>query len=288
MATPSPSRPAEQDISREFQLRSGRVAAELSGAASAPLVIGIPGLSANLRSFDALFAGLDRSRHRCLAFDPRGRGNSEVTPPGTYGWVAHARDVLEMADALGAATFDLVGWSMGTWVALQVCALGPGRVRRLVLIDGGGIPDESSVAPVYAGLERLDTVYPSREEFTRMARSVGIYEPWENWQRMFEYELKDVDGGVTSRTHAPASWEDETYRRAQDPYSLWPAVTMPSLVVRARRPVVPDRGHILNEADVQRFLAEVPGSRAVEVDAQHYTVGMHPDTIRAVADFLDE
>jgi hypothetical protein len=39
---------------------------------------------------------------------------------------------------------------------------------------------------------------------------------------------------------------------------------------------------------VQRFLAEVPGSRAVEVDAQHYTVGMHPDTIRAVADFLDE
>ncbi|MDQ2960644.1 MAG: alpha/beta hydrolase [Candidatus Dormibacteraeota bacterium] len=287
MATPSPSTPAEQDISHQFQLSSGRVAAELSGAVTAPLVIGIPGLSANLHSFDAIFAGLDHSRHRCLAFDPRGRGHSEVTPPGTYGWVAHARDVLEMADALGASTFDLVGWSMGTWVALQVCALAPGRVRRLVLIDGGGLPDQTSVAPVYAGLERLDTVYPAREEFMRLARSTGIYEPWENWQRMFEYELMDVDGGVTPRTHAPASWEDETYRRGQDPYALWPAVTMPALVVRARQPVVPGLGYILNEADTERFLAEVHGSRAVEVDAQHYTVGLHSDTTRAVAAFLE-
>jgi hypothetical protein len=51
---------------------------------------------------------------------------------------------------------------------------------------------------------------------------------------------------------------------------------------------VPGLGYILNASDVERFLAEVPGSRAVEIDAQHYTVGVVPSTARAIAEFLGE
>ena len=147
---------------REFQLPSGRIHAEVSGPAGAPLVIGVPGLSANLRSFDVIFAGLDPARHRRLAYDPRGRGRSEKTAPGSYGWPAHARDIASMADELGAETFDLIGWSMGAWIAMKVCEMFPGRVRRLVLIDAAGLPDESAKPPIYTGLERLSTVWPSR------------------------------------------------------------------------------------------------------------------------------
>ena len=113
-----------------FELNSGEIAAELSGAEAAPLLIGIPGLSANLRSFDTIYAALDPARHRMLAYDPRGRGLSDKTGPGTYGWPKHVADILEMADQLGARQFDLIGWSMGTWIAMELCRLAPGRVRR--------------------------------------------------------------------------------------------------------------------------------------------------------------
>jgi branched-chain amino acid transport system ATP-binding protein len=273
----------------EFQLVSGRVHAELSGDRAATLVIGVPGLSANLRSFDAIFEALDPARHRRLAYDPRGRSRSEKTPPGTYGWPAHAADIAEMADQLGAPTFDLVGWSMGTWIALKVCELFPGRVRRLVLIDGGGMPDESAKPPIYAGLERLSTVWPSRQGFLELVKQLPHYQPWNPaWERLFDYELEDVEGGVRARTSADAPREDEKYRQSQDPYALWDSVTMPSLLIRARQPILPGLGYIFNEADRDRFLREVAGSRAVEIDANHYLVGMNPDAAQAIAEFLDQ
>lgn len=271
---------------KTFHLRSGEIAAELSGSPGGRLVVAIPGLSANLRSFDVIFEALDPDTHRMLAYDTRGRGRSEKTPPGTYGWPAHARDVIEMADQLGAQSFDLIGWSMGTWIAMVVCGLAPGRVRRLVLIDGGGVPDTSSIAPVYAGLERLGTTYPSRVAFFELAKRLPMYTPWPPWERLFDYELEDVQGGVRARTSKEAPWEDEAYRKTQDPYVLWAAVTMPSLLVRARQEVLPGMGYILNQGDAERFISEVPGSKLVEVDASHYAIGMHPDTGRAIAEFL--
>jgi pimeloyl-ACP methyl ester carboxylesterase len=273
---------------RRFHLASGEIAAEVSGSAAASLVIGVPGLSANLRSFDVIFDALDPQRHRRLAYDPRGRGRSEKTPPGSYGWPAHARDIVEMADQLGAEQFDLVGWSMGTWIAMKVCEMYPGRVRRLVLVDGGGIPEEAAKPPIYSGVERLGTVYPSFEAFEQLAKAVGVFTPWETWEALFRYEFEDVEGGVRARATADAAWEDENYRLTQDPYVLWRSVTMPSLIVRATREVVPGCGYILTRADVDRYVAEVPNSRAVEVDTGHYQVGMHPDTAGAIAEFLDE
>jgi len=273
-------------VARRFHLRSGEIAAELSGSPDGRLVIGIPGLSANLRSFDVIFAALDGAKHRLLAYDPRGRGRSETTPSGTYGWPSHAQDVIEMADQLSAETFDVIGWSMGTWIAMVVCELAPGRVDRLVLIDGGGLPDAAATAPVYAGLERLGTTYPSREAFFELAKKLPMYTPWPPWQRLFDYELEDVAGGVRARTSKDAPWEDEAYRKTQDPYALWAAVTMPSLLVRATHEVLPGMGYILNPADAERFVREVPNSRLVEIDTNHYAIGMHEETARAIADIL--
>lgn len=273
--------------SRTLKLRSGEIACEITGSDSGRLVVGIPGLSANLRSFDVIFDVLDGKRHRKLAFDPRGRGHSAKTGPGTYGWPSHARDVVEMADQLGAETFDLIGWSMGAWIAMVVAQMAPKRVRRVVLIDAAGLPDESAKVPVYAGLDRLAAVFPSREAFLSLARNLPHYQPWAPWERLFDYELVDVEGGVSFRTQKPAPLEDEQYRLGQDPYKLWPALTMPVLLVRAAQEIPPSFGYILTREDYDRFLREVQTAEGVEIEANHYTVGMAPGTARAIADFLD-
>jgi pimeloyl-ACP methyl ester carboxylesterase len=272
---------------RRLKLRSGEVACEISGSDTGRLVIGIPGLSTNLRSFDVIYEALDGSRHRKVAFDPRGRGRSDKTGPGTYGWPAHARDVIEIADKLGAETFDVIGWSMGSWIAMVVAQMAPDRVRRIVLVDAAGLPQESIKVPVYAGLDRLAAVFPSRDAFMTLAKSLPHYQPWPPWERLFDYELVDVEGGVSFRTQKAAPWEDEQYRLQQDPYALWPALTMPVLLVRAAQEVPPNFGYLITKAEYARFLLEVPTAEGVEIEANHYTVGMAPAAARAIAEFLD-
>jgi hypothetical protein len=61
---------------------------------------------------------------------------------------------------------------------------------------------------------------------------------------------------------------------------------MPSLLVRAEQEILPGLGYILTAGDAQRFLREVPRAKLVEVDSNHYAIGMHPETARAIADFL--
>ena len=270
-----------------MKLASGEVAVEVSGDESGQTVIGIPGLSANLRSFDVIFDALHGAKHRKVAFDPRGRGRSEKTPAGTYGWPAHARDVIEIADRLGAETFDVIGWSMGAWIAMVVAQMAPNRVRRLVLVDAAGSVDEPAKTPVYAGLDRLAAVFPSRDAFMSIVRTMPHYQPFEPWERLFDYELVDVDGGVSFRTQKPAPWEDELYRQSQNPYDLWPALTMPVLLVRAAQEIPPNFGYILPKTDYERFLREVPSATGVEIEANHYTIGMDPAAAQAIARFLD-
>jgi hypothetical protein len=69
-------------------------------------------------------------------------------------------------------------------------------------------------------------------------------------------------------------------------YGLWKKLTMPSLVVRARREMTPGTGYILTPRDYERFVAAVPGAKAVEIDANHYTVVGNDDTAVAIAEFL--
>jgi pimeloyl-ACP methyl ester carboxylesterase len=59
---------------------------------------------------------------------------------------------LDLADAEGAETFDLLGHSMGGRVALEVFRLAPGRVRRFALLSSGVHPVREGEADKRAAL----------------------------------------------------------------------------------------------------------------------------------------
>ena len=271
----------------DIELGAGRLRVEVRGKPTDPLLVCVPGLSANLRCFDALATAAAADGHRVAAVDLRGRGWSEDTPAGTYGWPAHARDVLALATALGADRFDLCGHSMGGFVAMETAHTDGSRLRRLVLVDALGPPEPESLPPILASVERLGVVVSSREEYLAGRRASGAIEPWaQQWTDYFEYELDDVDGGVRPRTSRAAVEEDAVHGAARDPAELWAALTMPTLLLRAERPVVPGAGHIVAAADVERAARSVPGLRVVPVDAAHYTIVNHADSVRSVLEFL--
>lgn len=270
----------------DFELASGRIHAEGRGPAGETLVLAIPGLSANLRGFDFLAERLS-SHCRIVALDLRGRGHSDVTPPGTYGWANHARDVIGVADALGVDEFVVIGQSMGACVAMEVARLAPGRLRAAVLIDACGLPDPETIAPIRAAVGRLGAVYPSFAGYLALVQQLGTVRPWSPyWERYFRYELADVPGGVRARSDRAAVLEDADYGDQHSPRDLWPNLTMPALLARATQPLVGASGFIVPELERDAFLAAVGSASLVEVDANHYGINTHPATAEAIEAFL--
>ena len=279
---------AELDI----DLATGRLHAKRYGAPGAPLVLCVPGLSANLMSFEFLAERLALPV-QLMAVDLRGRGKSDVTEPGTYGWVNHAADLFAIADNLGAASFSLIGHSMGAAVAMAAAAHDGARLDRVALVDLCGTPDASTAGPIGASVARLGAVHPSVEVYLDLVRKLGVIEPWsEYWERYFRYELQPVEGGVAARTSRAAVMEDVMFGAgafafgdAAGVYGLWRSLTMPVLLVRASREMVPGTGFIVSRRDRERFPASVPTATAVDVDANHYTIATSDAAVSAIREF---
>jgi pimeloyl-ACP methyl ester carboxylesterase len=271
----------------DLSLGRGRLRAHRFGDPGGSLVLCLPGLSLTSRTFDCLGEGLAGRGLDVVALDLRGRGYSDVTPTGTYGSLRHAHDVLEAASALGATTFDVIGHSMGAYVALQAARLEPGRVRGLILIDALGIPRYAAVRAILKGLERLDRTYATPEEYIAVVRDVGLVVPWsEYWERAFRYDLVVVNGRVRARTSAAAVLEDVIDDASCDPRPLWHGLRMPILVLRAKVPVAGRDGFILTEFDTDAFLRRTPSASMTEIDANHVGIVAHPETVNAIRAFF--
>jgi pimeloyl-ACP methyl ester carboxylesterase len=89
-------------------------------------------------AWDEVACALDR---RVVAPDHRGHGLSEhVGAGGWYYFWDYVRDVDAVIDHIGGPV-DLIGHSMGGTIATLLAATRPEKVRRLVLIEGLGMPD---------------------------------------------------------------------------------------------------------------------------------------------------
>jgi pimeloyl-ACP methyl ester carboxylesterase len=147
--------------------------ADLGGSVgSAPPVVAIHGITATHRAWPHLAAALpDRT---VIAPDLRGRGRSRSLPR-PVGMATHADDVAAVIASLaGGGPVDVVGPSMGGFVAAVLAHRHPDLVRRLVLVDGGLPFAPAELGTTQAGLaairQRLETDFPSREAYVELFR----------------------------------------------------------------------------------------------------------------------
>jgi pimeloyl-ACP methyl ester carboxylesterase len=163
--------------------------------AGVPLVL-LQHFRGNLDNWDpALIDALAPAR-RVIAFDNAGVGGSTGTTPNTADQMAH--DAIAFIEAigtlgLGQGPVDVLGFSLGSFVAQQIALTRPALVRRLVLassapqgavgmhgwapevIDAVGNPETSpeeylsvfftgSPASLRAGRQTLQRIYGARSE----------------------------------------------------------------------------------------------------------------------------
>ncbi len=131
------------------------------GDPQAPPLVCLHGLGAHGRRFRKLAEERLASRFRVLAPDLRGHGSSGWEPPWTISTQAH--DVLETLDAQGVRRASWIGHSFGGRLVLELGALAPERLDRVILLDPA-IQILPHVGYDFAERERADHAVASPDE----------------------------------------------------------------------------------------------------------------------------
>jgi pimeloyl-ACP methyl ester carboxylesterase len=90
-------------------------------------------------------------RYRCVTFDFRGQGQSEVTADG-YDMDTLADDAARVIEALQCAPCHFVGLSMGGFIGMRLAARRPGLLRSLVLMETSSEAEPPANVPRYRAL----------------------------------------------------------------------------------------------------------------------------------------
>jgi 3-oxoadipate enol-lactonase len=81
-----------------------------------------------------------RDRYRCVAFDHRGHGRSEVTESG-YEMENLYADAVALIEALNCAPCHFVGLSTGGFIGMRIATRRPDLLKSLILMDTSADPE---------------------------------------------------------------------------------------------------------------------------------------------------
>ena len=230
-------------------------------------IVCIHGLTASSMSFICLANSLEQP---VLAIDLRGRGNSDK-PDAPYGMAQHARDVAAVLRAFGAASYIVVGHSMGAYIATALAAQEPDLVAGLIMLDGGYFPPMPDgltadqilnlvVGPAVIG--RLKQTFSSHEEYLNYWRNLPSYPP-EVWNDSLEKYLK-YDLAAKLRTYNRKAPKPEfapilrtCYEREVITTRL-KSVKCPTMVIRAEHGMAKGQPGILPDVVLQEIKTLIP------------------------------
>jgi pimeloyl-ACP methyl ester carboxylesterase len=266
------------------------VSLEVHEWGSGPVVLAAHGITANGLSWGPVAERL-AGRVTLLAPDLRGRAGSRAEP-GPYGLARHADDLVAILDERGIGTAVLAGHSMGAYVAALAAVRHPGRVREVVMVDGGlafplppGTDVDALVTTVLGpAIARLDATFAGWQEyraFWRRHPAFGFA-----WTPALEAYLRhDLigDGPYRSSCVAEAIRVDGADMFAgPEATAAFHRLEVPAVLLRA------DRG--LLDQSPGAYTAENTSGTGVPAErvpgTNHYSILAGPDGAAAVAAHL--
>lgn len=235
----------------------------------APLVL-LHGYTDNSRSWSLLAPEL--ADRRLIMPDLRGHGASDA-PPCCYGVDSFASDVAGLMDALGVARADVVGHSLGSFVAAYLAATRPDRVGRLVLISG------STAAGAGPGTWLWDNVSPLEPPL----------DPDSQFMLDWYWNPNPVPADFLDRERAESAavqghvWRGVLHALAATDWTpLAPAIDQPTLILWG------DQDGLFDASHQDRLAAALPEARRETFEGYgHNMFWETPETVGAlIRDFL--
>ena len=253
---------------------------DTGGEDGVPLVL-LQHFRGNLDNWDPALIDALASARRVVTFDNTGVGGSTGTTPGTIDQMA--RDAIAFIAAMGFSQTDLLGFSIGSFVAQQIALVRPAIVRKLILASSApqGAAGMHGWAPEVIGA--IGTPHTRPEQyldvfFTQSAASRQAGQ--QALQRMYA-RTEDRDEATTWATReaqydAVCTWGIPDHGLLQRPSALGMPVfvangdsdpmilphysyLLAGLIPRAQVKIYPDAAH--------GFLFQHHGEFAADVDA---------------------
>jgi pimeloyl-ACP methyl ester carboxylesterase len=259
-------------------------------------ILCVHGITANAFYFQALADDLSQD-HRVIAYDLRGRGDSDKPEEG-YGVDVHTADLDEIIDALELDRPVIMGHSLGAMIGVYFAANHPQKLSKLVLLDGGGYLPWRSVAEQPAWLTtsigRLGTPVSSFSDYIARLKAVPFLGPyWNEYTGI--YFTHDVyhqrDGSVIAKAYPGGVHADNSWLERWQPEELYAQIQVPTLLVRAGQGLFSPDDQLLPIAEVERMQRSIKDLRYVNFpELNHYTIGfgLDPNVAKVIAGFVKE
>ncbi len=235
------------------------------GAADAPPIVLLHGLSSTCRIWDSLARAL-QDRYHLLAPDQRGHAETSWPEGSDYTTDDFIGDLEALVDAWGLERFVLIGLSMGGMNSIAYAARHPKRVTRLVAVD---IPPKVNreldpMRPYYLKVaDEGHPVFNEIDDAIKMIRLTNQITPDAALRHRLHYILGQLpDGRWTYRSDPRISYHWQ-------PADLWdelPKVQAPALIVRG------GQSQVMRPSTVEKMVAAFPNAQAVTIEEAGHTV----------------
>ena len=244
------------------------------------------GASDGMDQWDPSFPMTLSSNHTVIAFDSRGLGNTTMGSK-QYSMQQLADDAAGLLDALKIPNADVMGYSLGSFIAQKFTIMYPDKVNSLVLVGSScGGKDHTPKPPEFIKLmsevvnKSLNNVSISQEEMKEfVAASVGS-----GWIRLHPEVLENIPTmqqakpglspeAMNNQNNAGQEWEDNpNWSGACDDLAK---LGKPTLVITGT-----DDNMYVPHVNSLKIAEKIPGAWLVQIkNAGHAVMDQYPEEI---------
>ena len=172
---------------------------EIGSKGGIPLVF-LHHLTAVLDDWDPRVVDGLAAKHRVIVFDNRGVGASGGTTPTTV--EAMARDAVAFIRALDVSKVDLLGFSLGGFVAQLIAQHQPGLVRKIILAGTGPAGGEgiANIGAVLQDAFAKAGTTKNPKQFLFFTQTSNGQAAAEDFLRRLKQRSRDLDTPVSNET----------------------------------------------------------------------------------------
>jgi pimeloyl-ACP methyl ester carboxylesterase len=236
-----------------------------------------------------------RVEREVIALDWRGFGLSETTGADCYWFPDYLGDLDALLDALSPeAPVDLLGHSMGGNVAMSYAGVRPQRIRRLINLEGFGMPDVSPAAAPERLAKWLDELkdpptlrpYPTLADVAERLMKNNPRLPADKAAWLAGHWARETPQGFVLNADPAHKLANPMLYRKAEVLACWQRIAAPTLWVEGSDDQLTRFwGSRYPREDFEARLALVPGlERTVLQDAGHM---LHHDQPQALARALE-
>ena len=274
-----------QDIpTKKVQVGDIEIAYKMLGKGDPILLFN--GASDGMDAWDPSFPRILSSNHTVIVFDSRGLGNTTTgSKPYTYQQLAN--DSAGLLDALKIPKADVLGYSLGSYIAEQLAIMYPDKVNSLVLVGSScGGKDHTPKPPEFLKLQSeivnksLNNVSISQEEMKGLvSASLGS-----GWIRLHPESLGNIPtlqqakpglspDAMNNQNNVGKHWEDNpNWSGACDELAK---TARPTLVITGT-----DDNNYQPHVNSLKIVEKIPGAWVVQIkDAGHAVMDQYPEEI---------